>query len=181
MACNFLVEGGQSCRSADAAQRVEFVAQTDVAHRERLLHIRILVIVHRAAILLESVEGDGGSIHALMIVHSVGTIGELALLAADEGGDALCLVAGSCTDVAIIAIAEVVASGSIHCLLVEYDVEHAARTFSIIFGSRIGDYFYVFTIVAGIALKICEGLAENIGFGFPSTYTLKLDEPFTVI
>ena len=38
-----------------------------------------------------------------------------------------------------------------------------------------------FTIVAGIALKICEGLAENIGFGFPSTYTLKLDEPFTVI
>ena len=144
MACNFLVEGGQSCRSADAAQRVEFVAQTDVAHRERLLHIRILVIVHRAAILLESVEGDGGSIHALMIVHSVGTIGELALLAADEGGDALCLVAGSCTDVAIIAIAEVVASGSIHCLLVEYDVEHAARTFSIIFGSRIGDYFYVF-------------------------------------
>ncbi len=78
-----------------------------------------------------------------MIVHSVGTVGKLALLTADEGGDALRLVTGSSTDVAIIAIAEVAASAAVHGLLVEYDVEHASRTFSIILGSRIGDYLNV--------------------------------------
>ena len=152
------------------------------AHGEGLLRIRILIVVHRASIFLDSVEGDGGSIDTLMIVHSVGTVGKLALLTADEGGDALRLVAGSSTDVAIIAIAEVVASAAVHGLLVEYDVKHASRTFSIILGSRIGDYLNVLDDrSSGIALKICEGLAENIGLGFPSTYTLKLDEPFTVM
>ena len=78
-----------------------------------------------------------------MIVHSVGTVSELALLSADEGGDVLCLVAGCSTDVAIIAIAEIAASAAVHGLLVEYDVKHASRTFSIILGSRIGDYLNV--------------------------------------
>ena len=78
-----------------------------------------------------------------MIVHSVCTVGKFALLTADEGRDALSLIAGSGTDVAVISIAEVVASCAIHGLLVEYDVEHTARSFCIIFGSRIGDYLYV--------------------------------------
>ena len=142
MTRNLLVEGGQTSRGTDVAQRIEFVAQTDVTHGEWLLHIRILIVVHCASILLDSVEGDGGSIHALMIVHSVGAVGKLALLSADEGGDALRLVTGSSTDVAIIAIAEIAAS-AVHGLLVEYDVKHASRTFSIILGSRIGDYLNV--------------------------------------
>ena len=52
---NLLVEGGQTSRGTDVAQRIEFVAQTDVAHGERLLHIRILIIVHCGSILLDSV------------------------------------------------------------------------------------------------------------------------------
>ena len=39
----------------------------------------------------------------------------------------------------------------------------------------------VFTNEAGILLNIIEGLLENITLGLPSTYTLKADEPFTVM
>ena len=163
---NLLAEGGQTSRGADVAQRIEFVAQTNVAHGEGLLHIRILIVVHRASIFLDSVEGDGGSIHALMIVHSVGTVGKLALLTADEGGDALRLVAGSSTDVAIIAIAEVVASGAVHGLLVEYDVEHASRTFSIILGSRIGDYLNVLDHGSRHCLENLRGVGREHRVGF---------------
>ncbi len=30
--CNLLVEGGQASRGADVAQRIEFIAEADVAH-----------------------------------------------------------------------------------------------------------------------------------------------------
>ena len=163
---NLLVEGGQTSRGTDVAQRIEFVAQTDVTHGERLLHIRILIVVHRASILLDSVEGDDGSIHSLMIVHSVGTVGKLALLSADEGGDALRLVAGSSTDVAIIAIAEIAASAAVHSLLVEYDVEHASRTFSIILGSRIGDYLNVLDHGSRHCLENLRGVGREHRVGF---------------
>ena len=39
MTVQLLTEGGQASRGADVAQRIEFVAQTDVTHRERLLHV----------------------------------------------------------------------------------------------------------------------------------------------
>ena len=37
------------------------------------------------------------------------------------------------------------------------------------------------TELAGIILKICEGLPENIWLGLPSTVTWKLEEPLTVM
>ena len=37
------------------------------------------------------------------------------------------------------------------------------------------------TELAGIILKICAGLLENIWLGLPSTVTWKLEEPFTVM
>ena len=38
-----------------------------------------------------------------------------------------------------------------------------------------------FTIEAGIARKICDGLLLNITFGLPFTYTLNELLPFTVM
>ena len=39
----------------------------------------------------------------------------------------------------------------------------------------------LFTTLAGMLLKIIDGLLENITLGIPSTYTLKDDEPLTVM
>ena len=39
MTVQLLTEGGRASRGADVAQRIEFIAETDVTHRERLLHV----------------------------------------------------------------------------------------------------------------------------------------------
>ena len=38
-----------------------------------------------------------------------------------------------------------------------------------------------FTAAAGIIFSTCEGFCESMGLGLPSTYTLKADEPLTVM
>lgn len=140
MTVHLLLPSGDARLRTDVAQRVEFIAQADVAHGEGLFHVRTLLIVHLAAVALQALHVDVGVVHIAVVVHAVGAVGELALLSADEGGDVLRGVASTEAHIAVVAIEGIASCCAVGCgLLVHDDVEYATCAFGIIFGSGISD------------------------------------------
>ena len=169
LAVYLLLESDIVCHGTNGAERVEVIAQAYVAHGVRLLHVRLLVIRHVAVgigsrdlrptslYLLHTVEVYRRAVHALVVEHAVGAVGQLALLPVYQRRHAPYLVAACHAHVAVVAIGHVAARGT--APLVEHNVEHATRAFRVVFRPGVGHDLNALHHRGGHGLEYLRGVA----------------------
>ena len=131
------------CRGVEHAHLTELVAQGEAPHGERGLHVAGRGHDLRDTIVLNLLQFGRGVTRFVVAGHGVDTIGELPLLAADEGTPAKLLGACRGADRAVVTVHAIAlrghAPGSRH-LLVHHDVEHARGSLGIVLRTRVGHH-----------------------------------------
>lgn len=129
--------------------------------------------------LLHTVEVYRRAVHALVVEHAVGAVGQLALLPVYQRRHAPYLVAACHAHVAVVAIGHVAARGT--APLVEHYVEHATRAFRVVFRPGVGHDLNALHHRGGHGLEYLRGVAGVHGVELAVHIDLELDDPFTLM
>ena len=128
----------------EAVHRVEVVAEVQATHHKRYLCVALLIILgghgaHVAVLLARHLHLGAFVVH--VVVESVHTDGEFPLLGVGEQAGAHAASADAQLSCGGVAVERLLCHG---VLFVHDDVEHAACTLGIIFGTGVGHHLDTF-------------------------------------
>ena len=136
------IERSNAGRQSDRTFGIQVVAQRQITHGKRHLHLRRRLRGHQRRHLsrLLPFHGRCRLTGSLLAIGHIGTVRQFALLTTDKGTTAQLTVTGLHTQGTVISIQTTLATHHGRHLLIHDDVQHTGTTLSIVLGTGVGDH-----------------------------------------